>query len=255
MASCDLVGHGEPGRVGQPPSRLGQPGQELMGAAAGVGADQHLAPQVRRQLGQRQPRRLDVVGGGVRPGVPGPQHDGQRLAGPAGAVVGERGQRVEPERLLPGRRGLLLLRVRGHDRGVDVHRDQPAVRARARCRRPAPRPAPAPPPARPGSPSAPAARPRPAARPAGRPPGPRPPARTAPAQPAAPPTSARQSPPSATATARSATIFPGIVHRPRRPPPAQPRRQLPAQARHPQRLGQQHAPRPGRRSPFRQQTP
>ena len=27
---------------------------------------------------------LDVVGGGVGPGVPGPQHDGQRLTGPAG---------------------------------------------------------------------------------------------------------------------------------------------------------------------------
>ena len=101
-----------------------------MGAAAGVGADQHPPPQVAGQLRQRQPGHLDVLGGGVRPGVPGPQHDGQRLPGALGAVVGERGQRVmEPERLLPGRRGLLLLRVRDHDRGVDVDRDQAAVRA------------------------------------------------------------------------------------------------------------------------------
>ena len=47
----------------------------------------------------------------------------------AGAVVGERGQGVEPERLLPRRSGLFLLRVRDHDRGVDVDRDQRPVRA------------------------------------------------------------------------------------------------------------------------------
>ena len=100
-----------------------------MGAAAGVSADQHPPPQAAGQLRQGQPGRLDVIGGRVRPGVPGPQHDGQRLTGPPGAVVGEDGQGMEAEGLLPGRRGLVLLRARGHDRRVDVHRDQPAVRA------------------------------------------------------------------------------------------------------------------------------
>jgi hypothetical protein len=50
-----------------------------MGAAAGVSPDQHPAPQVLRQLGEGEPDGADVVGGGVGPGVPRPQHDGQRL--------------------------------------------------------------------------------------------------------------------------------------------------------------------------------
>jgi len=60
----DLLGDGEPGRVGQPTSRLGQPGQELLGAAAAVGADQQLAAQGRRQLGPRltYPRRSPGLG-------------------------------------------------------------------------------------------------------------------------------------------------------------------------------------------------
>ena len=46
-----VLGDGEPGRVGQPSSWPGQPGQEVVGAAAGVGADQHPAPQPGGQLG------------------------------------------------------------------------------------------------------------------------------------------------------------------------------------------------------------
>ena len=60
-----LVGHGEADRVGQPPSRFRQPGQELVRAAAGVGPDQHPPPGRLRQLCQREFRRGDVVGGGV----------------------------------------------------------------------------------------------------------------------------------------------------------------------------------------------
>ncbi len=105
----DIVGDGEPDGVGQPPCRLCQPGQELLGAAAAVGADQHPAPQVAGQLGHREPGRLDMVRGGIRPGVARPQHDGQRLSGPGGAMVGEHRQRVESERLLPGRGRLLLI--------------------------------------------------------------------------------------------------------------------------------------------------
>ena len=36
---------------------------------------------------------------------------------------------MKAEGLLPGRRGLVLLRVGDHDGGVQVDRDQPAVRA------------------------------------------------------------------------------------------------------------------------------
>jgi hypothetical protein len=53
-----------------------------------------LRAQVSRQLRQRQPQCLDVVGGDRRPGVAGLQHDRQRLAGPFRAVVSEGGQRV-----------------------------------------------------------------------------------------------------------------------------------------------------------------
>ena len=112
-----------------------------------------------------------------------------------------------PEGLLPGRGGLLLLRMRDHDRRVQVDDDRAAVRAWRRPR-PAPRRDPGPRRGRRVSPSPTAAGPRPGRRSGGRPPGPMPPARPALAAPAAP-RSARQSPPSATAAARSAMIFPG----------------------------------------------
>jgi hypothetical protein len=51
--------------------------------AAGVGADERPAPQTARQLRQRQPGRLDVVGGGVGSRVPRAQDDGQRAPFPA----------------------------------------------------------------------------------------------------------------------------------------------------------------------------
>lgn len=62
-----------------------------MRAAAGISADQDLAPQVPRKLGEREPGRLDVIGRGVRPGIPRPQHDGQRVPVPGRAVVGPGG--------------------------------------------------------------------------------------------------------------------------------------------------------------------
>jgi len=65
-----------------------------MGAAAGVGAEQHLLPLPGRELRQREPGRLDMVRGSVRARAGGPQQDGQGLPGPVRAVVGERGQRV-----------------------------------------------------------------------------------------------------------------------------------------------------------------
>ena len=71
-----------------------------MRAACGVGADQDPAAQVPGQLGQRQPGCLDVVSDGVGAGAAGPQHDREGFPVPCCAVVGEGGQRVEPERLL-----------------------------------------------------------------------------------------------------------------------------------------------------------
>ena len=64
-----VLGDGHADRVVQAAARAGQPGQEVMRAAAGVGADQHPPPLAAGQLGQRQPGHLDVLGRGVRPGV------------------------------------------------------------------------------------------------------------------------------------------------------------------------------------------
>jgi hypothetical protein len=70
-----------------------------MGAAAGIGADQHPPPQLAGQLGQRQPGDLGVFAGDVRSGVAPPQHDRQGFAARSGGVVSGRGQGVEPKRL------------------------------------------------------------------------------------------------------------------------------------------------------------
>ena len=88
-----------------------QPGQELVRAVAGISADQHSAARPGGQLRQRQLGHFDVLSRRVRSGVPGPQFDGQRFAARPGAMVGERGQGVEPERLLPRRRGQLFLQL------------------------------------------------------------------------------------------------------------------------------------------------
>jgi hypothetical protein len=70
----DVGGDGHADRVLQPPAWPGEPVQEVMGAAAGIGPDQHPAPHVPGQLGQGQPGGLDVIGGGAparrsRPGA------------------------------------------------------------------------------------------------------------------------------------------------------------------------------------------
>lgn len=82
-----------------------------MRPAAGVSPDQHLLAQVPGQLGQREPGGLDVVGGGVRAGVPGSQGQGQRFPRSRRRRGRPRRHRVEAEGLLPGGRGLLLLQL------------------------------------------------------------------------------------------------------------------------------------------------
>jgi hypothetical protein len=66
-------------------------GEECLGAARAVGADQDRVPVpvVIRQLGQGGVEHRDVVGRGIRAGVPPPQQGGEELVG----VVQKRQQR------------------------------------------------------------------------------------------------------------------------------------------------------------------
>ncbi len=113
-----VVDQGEPEGVGQ---SLGvQPAQHGVGAAGGVGADEHLATRADArsragELAQRVAQHRQVVGGGVGAGVARSQRDRQRLAGAVGAVVDKRAQRVEAEATLERRPGVLLVRVHRQD--------------------------------------------------------------------------------------------------------------------------------------------
>jgi hypothetical protein len=79
-----VLGDGHADGVVQAAARAGQPCEEVVGAAAGVGPDQDPAPQVAGQLRQGEPGGLDVVGRGVRAGVPGPPHEGSGSPDPLG---------------------------------------------------------------------------------------------------------------------------------------------------------------------------
>jgi hypothetical protein len=62
-----------------------------------------IAPaQLPGQLGEGEPGGLNVVGGGIGAGVPGTEHDGQRLPVPACAVIGPGGHWMMPEGFRPG---------------------------------------------------------------------------------------------------------------------------------------------------------
>ena len=207
---ADVVGDGEADGVLQPPARTGQPGEELVGAAAGVGADQDLAASGLRAVG---------------PGPAGWRRCGRRRCwsrrclpaacmasgSPAavGAVVGEGGHGVEAEGLLPGRGGVFLVGVGDDDGGVQVDGDQFAVgsgrgRAGAGSRRVHGRWR-----GRRGSPSGLWWCRRRAGRSAGRRSGRRRRGRTVAGWERRSAMSARQSPPRARLTARSAMILPG----------------------------------------------
>lgn len=107
----DEVGDGHSDGIGQTPARLGEPVEEGMGAASGIGADQSLpaSPQALGELGQGESGGFDVIARGVC--VAGPQQRGGRLTGTGLAVVDERDERTMAERLLPGPSGILLLGV------------------------------------------------------------------------------------------------------------------------------------------------
>jgi hypothetical protein len=118
----DLVGDGEPDRERHLQTLLvaeaAEVVQPLLGGAGAVAADQDRmpVPLLVGDLAERLVGDLDVVGGGVGAGVPRPQHAGQGFVG----VVQPGQQRVIAEPVLERGRGLLLLRVAGHQAGVQV---------------------------------------------------------------------------------------------------------------------------------------
>ena len=135
----------EPHRVRQLAGR--EPVQQLVGRSGAVDPDEHgpaaavPGDVVRGQLTQGGADDGDVVGGGVRPGVAGPQQHPDRLPGALAAVVDERGQRMMAEPALERRRRRLLVRMGGHQRGVDVDDHRTAVIGGViRSGRPGPRP-------------------------------------------------------------------------------------------------------------------
>lgn len=95
-------------------------GDEPLGGKRRVAADdQGLAGGPVGQPQQRLLEHVDVVLDAVGAGVARPQQQPQRLAAPVAAVQ-ERQDRLEPVPALVGARGLLLVGVRGHQRGVQV---------------------------------------------------------------------------------------------------------------------------------------
>ena len=121
------VGQGEPNRVLRP--LCGEPGQQLMGAAGAVGADQHSLARpparcVAWELRERCFEYCDVIRGGVGASVSLSEHEGKRFTRPGSAVICEGQQRVEPEAFLKGRGREFLVRMRGDQRRVDVDDDR-----------------------------------------------------------------------------------------------------------------------------------
>jgi hypothetical protein len=94
------------------------------------------------QLGQRSVEDRDLVRGVVGVGLPRPQQRGERLTGPAGAVVDEGEHGVEPEPAFEVRGRVLFFRVRTDQGGVQIDHDLPAttVVGEGRAMRPHPRP-------------------------------------------------------------------------------------------------------------------
>jgi hypothetical protein len=85
-------------------------------------------PVLGGQPADRLGEQRHVVGGVVGPRVAGPEHRGERFVG----LVAPHPQRVEPEAALVGRGGILLVGVRGDQRGVEVDRQPVGPAARGR---------------------------------------------------------------------------------------------------------------------------
>jgi hypothetical protein len=96
--------------------------EEGLRGSGAVGADKDVSavPVGVGYLRESVVQNRDVIRGGVGSGIAGPQPPGHRLAG-AGQ---EAHQRAEAEATLVGRGGLVLLRVAGDQRGVEIQ-DQP----------------------------------------------------------------------------------------------------------------------------------
>ena len=115
--------------------------QQRLGASAGVGAHQHLATLPVGQLGQRGRQGGDVIGAVVRRRSPRTQVQRQDLPGALLAVVDERTHRREPIATLVGRRRVFLVRMRGDQRGIEIHDHLPTVPSPGPAsQRPSPRP-------------------------------------------------------------------------------------------------------------------
>ena len=98
-----------------------------MRLTADIGADEDLPMEILGgQLREREPEHGEMIGRGVRPGVPGSEDRGERLAG----LVQTAAERVEPVPVLVVAGRHLLLRMRGQQRRVDVQRDRLRPRAR-----------------------------------------------------------------------------------------------------------------------------
>ena len=130
------------------PDPMGSAGcGERVGGPSGVGPHQRLRrpgiptrTPARRQRRQRLLEDRDVIGRGVAARVAGPQQPGQRLAPGDLRTIRKRQQRVMAERLLPGRRRVLLVvGVVDGQCGVDVDM-QPPAGAWGPPRRPTPPP-------------------------------------------------------------------------------------------------------------------
>ncbi len=117
---------------GKPHSGSAARAGEIVGGPGRIAAHQHLRrvaitattgiwPPRRWQRRQRLVQHGDVIGGGVGTGATGAQQPGQRLpTGDLGAIE-KRQQRVQAERLLPGRRRhLFVVGVIEDQGGIDV---------------------------------------------------------------------------------------------------------------------------------------
>jgi hypothetical protein len=100
--------------------QVGRPGRVRPGQHPWAGRVTGPRPGISRQLLQGHVQHRHVIGGGVRPGVPGSQQAGQRLPARDLRPVQERQQRVEAKGLLPRGRRVLFLAVRDADRRIEV---------------------------------------------------------------------------------------------------------------------------------------